>query len=66
MLLNVKNKATNILRPGITINEYHKEVGKIMSELIEIKLLDKHDVKTNPKILYSKSILCMGLHTILV
>ena len=50
-VLNVKNKATNILRPGITINEYHKEVGKIMeSELIEIKLLDKHDVKKqNPK-----------------
>ena len=29
-VLNVKNKATNILRPGISVNEYHKEVGKIM------------------------------------
>jgi len=50
-VLNVKNEATNLLRPGITINEYHKEVGKIMeSELIRIKLLDKKDVKNqNPK-----------------
>ena len=45
-VLNVKNEATNILRPGITINDYHKEVGKIMeSELLKIKLLDKTDVK---------------------
>ncbi len=50
-VLNVKNKATNILRPSISVNEYHKEVGKIMeSELIRIKLIDKHDVKKqNPK-----------------
>jgi len=50
-VLNVKNEATNLLRPGITINEYHKEVGKIMeSELIRIKLLDKKDVKNqDPK-----------------
>ena len=45
-VLNVKNEATNILRPGISINDYHKEVGKIMeSELIKIKLIDKVDVK---------------------
>ena len=45
-VLNVKNEATNILRPGITINDYHKEVGKIMeSELLKIKLLSKTDVK---------------------
>ncbi len=50
-VINVKNKATNILRPGISINDYHKEVGKIMeSELIEIKLIDKVDVKNqDPK-----------------
>ena len=50
-VLNVKNEATNILRPGININDYHKEVGKIMeSELLKIKLLDKTDVKKqNPK-----------------
>ncbi len=45
-VLNVKNEATNILRPGITINDYHKEVGKIMeSELLKIRLLDKTDLK---------------------
>ena len=45
-VLNVKNEATDILRPGISINDYHKEVGKIMeSELIKIKLIDKVDVK---------------------
>ena len=45
-VLNVKNEATNILRPGITVNDYHKEVGKIMeSELLRIKLLDKNDIK---------------------
>ena len=50
-VLNVKNEATNLLRPGITINEYHIEVGKIMeSELIRIKLLDKKDIKNqDPK-----------------
>ncbi len=50
-VLNVKNEATKLLRPGITINEFHKEVGKIMeSELIKIKLLDKNDIKKqNPK-----------------
>ena len=45
-VLNVKNEATNILRPGISINDYHKEVAKIMeSELIKIKLIDKDDVR---------------------
>ncbi|MBV19884.1 MAG: X-Pro aminopeptidase [Cytophagia bacterium] len=50
-VLNVKNEATNLLRPGISINDYHKEVGKIMeSELIKIKLIDKVDVKNqDPK-----------------
>ena len=50
-VLNVKNEATNLLRPGISINDYHKEVGKIMeSELIKIKLIDKIDVKNqDPK-----------------
>jgi len=45
-VLNVKNEATDILRPGISINDYHKEVAKIMeSELIKIKLIDKDDVR---------------------
>ena len=41
-VLNVKNEVTNILRPGISINQFHIEVQKIMeSELINIGLLNK-------------------------
>jgi len=45
-VLHVMKEATNMLRPGTIIAEYHKEVGKMMeSELIKLGLLDKHDVK---------------------
>jgi len=45
-VLNVQREAMKILRPGTTIPEYHKEVGKIMeSELIGLGLLDATDVK---------------------
>lgn len=49
-VLRVKNQATDLLRPGNTIPEYHKAVGEIMTaELIELGLLDKTDVKNqNP------------------
>ncbi len=50
-VLHVMKEATNMLRPGTIIAEYHKEVGKLMeSELITLGLLDKHDVqKQDPK-----------------
>ncbi len=50
-VLRVKTKATEMLRPGITISEYHKEVGLIMqSELVELGLIDKTDIKNqDPK-----------------
>ncbi len=45
-VLRVKTKATELLRPGTTITEYHKEVGLMMqSELLELGLIDKTDVK---------------------
>ncbi len=45
-VLRVQKEAMKILRPGNTIPEYHKEVGKIMeSELIGLGLIDKTDVK---------------------
>ncbi|HAA13227.1 MAG TPA: X-Pro aminopeptidase [Cytophagales bacterium] len=45
-VLKVQREAMKILRPGTTIPEYHKEVGKIMeSELIDLGLLDATDVK---------------------
>jgi Xaa-Pro aminopeptidase len=42
----VKNEATKLLRPGVMLDEYHREVGKIMeSELLQLKLIDKTDIK---------------------
>ncbi|MEO8589533.1 MAG: M24B family metallopeptidase, partial [Flavobacteriales bacterium] len=56
-VLRVKNEATQLLRPGTLMADYHKEVGKIMeSELIGLGLIDKNDVaKQDPeKPLYKK------------
>lgn len=49
-VLRVKNEATKMLTPGILLNDYHKEVGKIMtSELLGLGILDKADVQNeNP------------------
>ena len=45
-VLSVKDEATKLLVPGTDWEEYHKEVGKIMtSELLGLGLLDKADVK---------------------
>jgi len=45
-VLRVMKQATNMLRPGTIMADYHKEVGKIMeSELIQLGLLDKYDVQ---------------------
>ncbi|MEN0054885.1 MAG: aminopeptidase P N-terminal domain-containing protein [Mucilaginibacter sp.] len=49
-VLRVMREATKMIVAGTVWNEYHEEVGKIMtSELIGLGLLDKHDVaKQNP------------------
>lgn len=49
-VLRVMREATKMIIAGTVWNEYHDEVGKIMtSELIGLGLLDKHDVeKQNP------------------
>jgi len=49
-VLRVQREATTMLRPGTSLPEYTKEVGKIMeSELIGLGLLDKTAVsKQNP------------------
>ena len=48
-VLRVKNEATALLRPGVLWAEYHKEVGKIMSnELVGLRLLDKDTVMSDP------------------
>tara|TARA_B110000967_G_scaffold79019_1_gene81682 strand:+ start:887 stop:2182 length:1296 start_codon:yes stop_codon:yes gene_type:complete len=50
-VLNVKNEATQLLVPGVLLDEYHKEVGKMMtSELLDLALIDKADVQSeDPK-----------------
>ena len=49
-VLHVKDEATKMLTPGTLWEEYHIEVGKIMtSALIDLKLIDSLDVKNeNP------------------
>ena len=50
-VLYVMKEATKMLRPGTMFKEYNSEIGRIMeSELINLGLLDKHDVqKQDPK-----------------
>ena len=51
-VLRVMREATKLIVAGAVWNDYHDEVGKIMtSELIGLGLLDKHDVeKQDPKL----------------
>ncbi|MCH7413723.1 aminopeptidase P family protein [Belliella sp. R4-6] len=45
-VLRVQRAAMDILRPGVNIQEYHKEVGLIMqSELVSLGLIDQTDIK---------------------
>ena len=45
-VLKVKKEATKLLTPGILWDEFHKEVGKLMtSELLNLGLLDKADIQ---------------------
>ncbi|WP_258103740.1 aminopeptidase P family protein [Marinoscillum sp. MHG1-6] len=45
-VLRVKTVATEMLKPGITIPEYHQAVGEVMEEeLVELGLIDRTDIK---------------------
>lgn len=45
-VLRVKNQANDILQPGITLKDYHIEVGEMMTkELLDLKLLTSNEVK---------------------
>ncbi len=45
-VLRVHREASNILRPGTNIQDYHEEVGLIMqSELLGLGLIDQTDIK---------------------
>ncbi len=50
-VLRVMKSATQMLRPGIMLTDYHKEVGKLMEkELVDLKLLTLDDIKKqNPE-----------------
>ena len=47
---SVMQDAMKLLKPGVILHEYHKEVGELMTKhLLDLKLIDKHDVeKQNP------------------
>ena len=47
---SVMQDAMKLLKPGVSLHEYHKEVGELMTkQLLNLKLIDKHDVeKQNP------------------
>lgn len=49
-VLRIKNAATDLLKPGNRIPEYHKAVGELMEkELLGLGLIDKTDIKNqNP------------------
>lgn len=45
-VLRVQKASLDMLRPGNQLHEYHKEVGRLMTdELLQLGLLDKTDVK---------------------
>ncbi len=47
---SVMQDAMKLLKPGVSLHEYHKEVGELMTrQLLDLNLIDKHDVaKQNP------------------
>ena len=50
-VLRVMKEATSMLKPGVLLGDYHKEVGLIMqSELMGLGLINQHDIdKQDPK-----------------
>jgi Xaa-Pro aminopeptidase len=49
-VLNVKNEATKLLKPGILWKDHFEEVGKIMTaELLKLGLLSKSDIQNQTK-----------------
>ena len=44
-VLSVMRDATKLLRPGVSLHDYHKQVGELMTEqLLGLGLIDKHDI----------------------
>ena len=54
----MKKEATKLLVPGTLLNEYHKQVGKLMEEqLVNLKLISLDDIKSRPKLASIQKIL---------
>ena len=51
-VLRVEREAASMLRPGVTIQDYHREVVLVMqSELVGLGLIDQTDIKNqDPKL----------------
>ena len=49
-VLSVMQDSMKLLRPGVSLHDYHKEVGDLMTaQLLDLKLIDRHDIeKQNP------------------
>ncbi len=49
-VLTVMRESMKLLKPGVSLHNYHREVGELMTrELLALKLIDRHDVeKQNP------------------
>lgn len=48
-VLRVMKGAKQLLKPGVFLHEYHKQVGELMTkELVDLKLITLHDVKNAP------------------
>jgi len=49
-VLSVMRDCMKLLRPGVSLHDYHKQVGELMTEqLLGLGLIDKHDIaKENP------------------
>lgn len=49
-VLSVMRDAMKLLRPGVSLHEYHRQVGDLMTaQLLGLGLIDRHDVeKQNP------------------
>jgi Xaa-Pro aminopeptidase len=49
-VLSVMRDATKLLRPGVVLHEYHKQVGELMTkQLLDLGLITRHDVENqNP------------------
>ena len=45
-VLHVKKEATKLLKPGVLLNDYHKQVGKLMEDqLLQLNLISQNDIK---------------------